>query len=58
MQTTGDIIQQMQAEAGRCERIATGLSDPELIGRLTDWAHEYRRIAETLRNGRSARIAA
>ena len=43
-----DPAARLRAEAERCERIATGLSDPELIARLGAWAREYRREARRL----------
>ncbi len=38
----------LHAEAARCERIAGGLSNPDLIARLSAWASEYRADARRL----------
>ena len=35
----------LDAEAARCERLASGVSDPDLIVRLHAWAREYRHDA-------------
>ena len=36
------VIARLHAEAARCERIATGMSNPDLVARLSHWAAEYR----------------
>jgi hypothetical protein len=42
MPITRTAIARLHAEAARCDRIATGLGDPDLVARLAAWATEYR----------------
>lgn len=39
---------ELYEEAARCERIAGGVSDPDLIACLLAWAVEYRQNARRL----------
>ena len=41
-------VTRLHAEAARCERIAAGLGDPDLVARLSAWASEYRADARRL----------
>ncbi len=49
-------IARLQAEAARCDRLASGLSNPDLIASLSRWATEYR--ADARRLARCASIPA
>ncbi len=48
MPTTTITALKLHEEAARCERLAYGVSSPELIARLLRWAAEYRRDATLL----------